>query len=115
MGHVRTKTVKKSAKVIIEKYYTKLTLDFHTNKRVCEDVAVIPSKRLRNQIAGYASHLSSRSHRRGRRHHRRYVEGARVPRSSQHAEGRGQQILRSQSGVINGVIDQILRLVAFLF
>ena len=62
-----------------------------------------------------ASHLSSRSHRRGRRHHRRYVEGARIPRSSQHAEGRGQQILRSQSGVINGVIDQILRLVAFLF
>ena len=60
MGHVRTKTVKKSAKVIIEKYYTKLTLDFHTNKRVCEDVAVIPSKRLRNQIAGYVTHLMKR-------------------------------------------------------
>lgn len=30
----------------------KLTLDFHTNKRVCEEIAVIPSKRLRNQIAG---------------------------------------------------------------
>lgn len=34
MGRVRTKTVKKSAKVIIERYYPKLTLDFETNK-VC--------------------------------------------------------------------------------
>ena len=34
MGRVRTKTVKKSAKVIIERYYPKLTLDFETNKRL---------------------------------------------------------------------------------
>ncbi|XP_037939953.1 40S ribosomal protein S17 [Teleopsis dalmanni] len=60
MGRVRTKTVKKAAKVIIEKYYTRLTLDFHTNKRICEEVAIIPTKPLRNKIAGYVTHLMGR-------------------------------------------------------
>jgi len=60
MGRVRTKTVKKAARVIIEKYYPRLTLDFHTNKRICSEVALIPSKRLRNKIAGFVTHLMKR-------------------------------------------------------
>lgn len=61
MGRVRTKTVKKSARVIVEKYYAKLSAnDFHTNKRVCDEVAIIPSKRMRNKIAGFATHLMKR-------------------------------------------------------
>ncbi|VDN86452.1 unnamed protein product [Brugia pahangi] len=59
-GRVRTKTVKKASRVIIEKYYTKLTHDFHTNKRICEEIAVIPSKKMRNRIAGYITHLMKR-------------------------------------------------------
>jgi small subunit ribosomal protein S17e len=50
MGRVRTKTVKKSSKVIIERYYPKLTLDFETNKRICDEIAIIASKRLRNKV-----------------------------------------------------------------
>ena len=57
---VRTKTVKKSARKIIEKYYARLTLDFHSNKRVVDEVAVVPSKRMRNKIAGFVTHLMKR-------------------------------------------------------
>jgi len=46
---VRTKTVKKASRNIIEKYY------FDTNKRVAEEVAIIQSKRLRNKIAGFTT------------------------------------------------------------
>ena len=55
---VRTKTVKKSARVIVEKYYSRLGVDFHTNKRICDEVAVVPSKRMRNKIAGFVTHLA---------------------------------------------------------
>eukprot|EP00766_Chilomastix_caulleryi_P001480 gnl/Chilomastix_caulleri/2451.p1 GENE.gnl/Chilomastix_caulleri/2451~~gnl/Chilomastix_caulleri/2451.p1 ORF type:complete len:93 (+),score=23.89 gnl/Chilomastix_caulleri/2451:41-319(+) len=60
MGSVRTKTVKNNARDIIEKYYTLLTLDFDTNKRVVAEIAEIQSKRLRNMIAGYVTHLMRR-------------------------------------------------------
>lgn len=60
MGRVRTKLVKRSARQIIEKYYQKLTLDFDTNKKIVAEVAELPSKRMRNKIAGYTTHLMKR-------------------------------------------------------
>merc|ERR1711966_133825 len=60
MGRVRTRTTKRAAKVIVEKYYQRLTMDFQTNKKICEEVASIQSKRLRNKIAGFLTHLMKR-------------------------------------------------------
>ena len=60
MGRVRTTTTKRASRVLIEKYYPRLTLDFHTNKRIIDEVAVVPSKRLRNKIAGFTTHLMKR-------------------------------------------------------
>merc|ERR1712159_824193 len=60
MGRVRTKTVKRASRAIIGKYYGKLTKDFHFNKRIIDDVTVIQSKRMRNKIAGFTTHLMKR-------------------------------------------------------
>ncbi|ORX52813.1 40S ribosomal protein S17-B [Hesseltinella vesiculosa] len=60
MGRVRTKTVKKASRVLIEKYYPRLTVDFQTNKKIANEVAIISSKRLRNKIAGFTTHLMRR-------------------------------------------------------
>jgi small subunit ribosomal protein S17e len=53
-------TVKKSAKVLVERYYPRLTLDFEVNKRTCDEVAIIASKRLRNKV-GFTSIMPSTS------------------------------------------------------
>lgn len=45
---------------MIERFYPKLTLDFETNKRLANEIADIQSKRLRNKIAGYTTHLMKR-------------------------------------------------------
>merc|ERR1712010_309267 len=60
MGRVRTRTTKRPAKIIVEKYYQRLTMDFQTNKKICDEVASIQSKRLRYKIAGFLTHLMKR-------------------------------------------------------
>jgi len=60
MGRVRTNLVKKASKQIIEKYYSRLTLDFDTNKKLVDEVATLPSKRVRNKISGFSTHLMKR-------------------------------------------------------
>jgi len=60
MGRVRTNLIKKAAKHVIEKYFARLTLDFDTNKRIVDEVAKVPSKRIRNKISGFITHLIKR-------------------------------------------------------
>merc|ERR1712166_631738 len=60
MGRVRTKTIKKAARKIVENYYNKLTLDFQINKRIVQEIADTPTKKIRNKIAGFVTHLMRR-------------------------------------------------------
>merc|ERR1712196_498995 len=53
-------TIKRASRAIIEQYYGKLTKDFHFNKRIIDDIAIIQSKRMRNKIAGFTTHLMKR-------------------------------------------------------
>eukprot|EP00759_Apiculatamorpha_spiralis_P022136 PhF_6_TR2643/c0_g1_i1/m.4421/K02962/RP-S17e, RPS17; small subunit ribosomal protein S17e len=60
MGKVRTKTIKRAARQIVERYYPKLTRDYYVNKRIILDMGAIPTRRLRNKISGYTTHLMKR-------------------------------------------------------
>ena len=60
MGKIRTKTVKRASKQVIEKYFAKLNRDFYSNKRVVLDVTIATSKKLKNKISGYTTHIMKR-------------------------------------------------------
>jgi small subunit ribosomal protein S17e len=60
MGNIRTKTVKRASRQVVEKYYSKLNFDFYQNKRVILDVTIAQSKKLKNKIAGYTTHIMKR-------------------------------------------------------
>merc|ERR1712170_255269 len=60
MGRVRTKTIKKAAKKIVESYYSRLTSDFQINKRIIQEITDTPTKKTRNKIAGFVTHLMKR-------------------------------------------------------
>jgi small subunit ribosomal protein S17e len=50
--------IKRISTELLEKYPDKFGLDFNANKNVISDVAIIRSKVLRNELAGYiTSHL----------------------------------------------------------
>ncbi len=57
MGKVRPKYIKSLARRLLELYPDKFTSDFEHNKRMVSSLADIPSKRVRNQVAGFITHL----------------------------------------------------------
>ena len=60
MGKVRTTVVKRTARKLLEKYPDLFTGDFEHNKKVVSMLVEVESKKLRNQIAGYVTHLVNR-------------------------------------------------------
>ncbi len=57
MGNVRSEKVKKTARELVKRHPDKFTADFEENKKVVASLARIPSKKLKNTIAGYITTL----------------------------------------------------------
>ena len=57
MGRIKTSKNKASAKEIYSKYNPIFGTDFEENKQKLKKVAEIPSKKVRNVIAGYITKL----------------------------------------------------------
>ena len=56
-GKVRTELVKKIARELVERFPDKFTTDFENNKKLVDTFTNISSKKLRNRVAGYITHL----------------------------------------------------------
>jgi small subunit ribosomal protein S17e len=57
LGKVRTETVKRAARELIERFPDKFTSEYEANKTAVNEVLIAPSKKLRNLIAGYVTRL----------------------------------------------------------
>jgi len=57
MGRVRTRQIKVISQSILDLAGKEFTADFEHNKVIIGDYADIKSKRLRNFVAGYITHL----------------------------------------------------------
>lgn len=60
MGKVRGKSIKRASRSIIELYFSRINSDFENNLSVVRDVTLTQNKKVRNQIAGYVTHLYKR-------------------------------------------------------
>jgi len=60
MGRIRTVFIKKIGKEIYSANKSKFSKDFEKNKKIVEEMADIPSKQLRNRLAGYITMLAKK-------------------------------------------------------
>ena len=57
MGRIKTKQIKRIALQLVELHRDKFKTNFTDNKKIVEEFAEIPSKKMRNVIAGYVTRL----------------------------------------------------------
>lgn len=57
LGKGKTKEIKRISRKLIKQYPKRFSRDFNSNKKVLGVLGKISSKKLRNYIAGYISHL----------------------------------------------------------
>lgn len=57
MGRIKTTPIKRSGKELLKRYKESFCKDFDKNKKAVVEKADIPSKKLRNSIAGYITRM----------------------------------------------------------
>jgi small subunit ribosomal protein S17e len=60
MGRIKTMLVKRVTNELFDEHAEHFTTDFQKNKVVVEKYADVPSKKIRNIIAGYATRLKKK-------------------------------------------------------
>lgn len=60
MGRIKTTQVKRAGRKLMNLYGQRFTAKFEDNKKLVSEMADIPSKKLRNIIAGYATRLAKK-------------------------------------------------------
>lgn len=57
MGRIKTMLIKRTSNDIVNKFGKELKTDFEQNKQIIAKYAQVPSKKIRNTIAGYVTRL----------------------------------------------------------
>ncbi len=57
MGRIRTLQIKNLADTLLGQYNDKFTDNFEKNKKILEELAIISSKKIRNRLVGYITHV----------------------------------------------------------
>lgn len=57
MGRIKTKKIKRKTKEVFAQHQDKVSTKFEDNKTLLNEKYTIPSKKLRNVIAGYCARL----------------------------------------------------------
>ena len=57
MGRIKTKMIKRVTLSLVKDHRSEFKKDFDSNKQIVTQIADIPSKKLRNVIAGYVTRL----------------------------------------------------------
>ncbi|MFT4250621.1 MAG: 30S ribosomal protein S17e [Candidatus Woesearchaeota archaeon] len=60
MGRIKTMLVKRVTNDLMREHSDKFTTEFEKNKAIVEAHADVPSKKIRNIIAGYATRLKKK-------------------------------------------------------
>lgn len=57
LGRIKTTLIKRISTYLMEKYPDKFTEDFGENKKIVNEVLVVESKKIKDQVAGYITRL----------------------------------------------------------